>query len=255
MKCHACSYELSADDNFCENCGQKVHQHAEAIETARAESASTIEEKDQGSGNVDVDKVKEELSSYWTFCLNALKSPFHTASTVDGSKHLMIYGIITIVLAAIAMPLIFSSIVSTLAPWGVDMPVASPIFYILIYFALTIGVIFVVAKLGKSSVSMQQTIASFGSMMVIPLVILILSFIMALMNVLSLSFIFLGMAMTAVNLAIVYTVHLFLKDSTGGLDTFYGALIAIAVLAIILYVFGESIATSFVNDLDPTDMM
>ncbi|QQK78759.1 zinc ribbon domain-containing protein [Salicibibacter cibi] len=256
MKCHACHYELSVDDNFCEHCGQKVQRHDEIIEAARAESAGTIEEREpeQEQGNADFDQVKENLYNYWTFFLTALKSPFNAASAITGTKNQMIYGIITIALVAIILPLIFTSIVSTLSPWSPDVPVVSPIIYLLIFLALTIGGMFVVVKMGKSSVSFQRLVASFGSMMVIPLAILILSLLLTLVNVLSLGIIFLFAAMTAFNLAIVYTVHLFLKDSTGGLDTFYGALIVLTLLAVILYVFGESLTTSFLNDLESMNM-
>ncbi|SDI41524.1 hypothetical protein [Natribacillus halophilus] len=131
----------------------------------------------------------------------------------------------------------------------------SPFFYILIFNALIIGAIFVVAKIGKSPVSIQQAIASYGSMMVIPLAMLILSLVLAMLNVFSMTLSFLLLAFAAFNVAILYTVHLFLKDSKGGLGTFYGALIVLVLIAVIFYVFGESIATSSLNHLDPMDMM
>ncbi|WP_010095247.1 zinc ribbon domain-containing protein [Ornithinibacillus scapharcae] len=191
MKCSNCQHEQQSG-KYCEKCGSALTAGNEVVveqpETAEAETAATTTiDTSTSTSNETSEKVKKAMNNYGTYFLNHVKNPTN-ALKADGN--LFTIGLINsgiyILTFGLAIYLIIHSITKDFTGiFRVEVPFFSILFrsaFIALLF-LAIGILSTIAMakwLGKSTVSYQQFVSQYGSLLVPILVLHIVAILGAL---------------------------------------------------------------------------
>ncbi|MGD6991099.1 zinc ribbon domain-containing protein [Sutcliffiella horikoshii] len=273
MKCNNCGVEGKLGNKFCKECGTSFIAPTEQTEmstvqtemsTVQTEVAATIETtsqqpnvmpnsssiaKDQRNAQTDeyVAKGKELAMNYWDFAKTALKRPSHTATNILGIKSNFILSLVTLVLFSLLLALIVMTNVSTVSRGYVEPEMMQPFLYLLIFMVITVIVLYGVGKYTKSDFTLQDVTSKFGALMVIPLGILVVSFVLSLVKIVSFSTSLLFVAILSVIVAIIQVVQLLVASGAKKVDPFYVSIVTLLVLAGVIYLFGENL----INSINP----
>lgn len=263
MKCNNCGVERKNTYKFCKECGTSFEAIENVEIAATAEPSAVIEnpsiqtdqENSSPSKNKDeakeyVEKIKEHSASYIAFLIQAIKAPSVTARQIAGTKMNMIMGIVTLFFIALFIPIISNMNVKTTTRGFVDTPIGEIFIFNIALAAVTIGVLYLIGKFAKSNGTIQDIVAKYGALMSISLTLLLLSFIFALLKMVTLSLGMLAISFVATVVAIIHIVHLLVKEAKSGIDSIYASLITLVVLAIVIYAFGEKV----INNVNPLNM-
>ncbi|WP_053218246.1 zinc ribbon domain-containing protein [Virgibacillus senegalensis] len=256
MHCTQCGSLNEAEARFCAECGTKlVSGIQQSQQQANHEQAATVETAaTAGGSNEYVEKGKViSRQFFFAFAKEALKGPMVASRKVTGAD--MINGIIAHVLFALLLPLFsyftaknFSSGFITI-PFGAT--VVQPFIYLLIYLAIYTAVVFGVAKLMKSNVTFVEVMSRFGVFNVLPAAVLLVAVIFSLISATAFSMFLFGVALllfVASSLAVIFSVK---EDNvSGGIDVYYGLIIANIALVIIFAIIGDSIVGNLIDDLE-----
>jgi hypothetical protein len=222
--------------------------------------------------NQHVENAKHISKLYLGYFMQGIKSPTAVAQEVRGEQ--FINGLITLFLYAISIPLmlffgwevIVDKFISamkegTLGVWDalqefgfgdldakgledymdlsfVDIVIKNS-FYLLLGLAVIGLVAFAMVKLSKQTISLQDFFARFGTFLIVPTAILLLGVVLAIIkSELFLYFVLLGLL--GLFIAVPLTIASFRKNSLGGLDTLYGALVTYIAIVIVLFMVGGS---------------
>lgn len=243
MFCSNCGKEIEAGAAFCPHCGASTSTESH---TVNGETVSTT--------NQSLEKAKDISKNYFGFVMDHLKAPLRHGFSVNKTQ--WINGLITLIIfllfSGLSTYLFTRSVVRAYDIFGLSKTsfldsMILPMLYMAITLAIIMAVIFVVAKLMKSNVSYQDVVARFGTLMLLPTVLMILTFVFTLLKLGTLvAFASAGYGLTWI-CAIVLTVYSYGKEDNGGLDAYYGILITFLALTIALYLFGETLLRSLIR--------
>lgn len=182
MICSNCQNEQESG-KYCEKCGSVLTVEKEVevsqVETTEAEGAATTNvDTSASTTNETSENVKKALNNYGTYFLKNLKNP---TNALKADENLFISGLITIgiyiLTFGLAIYFIIYSITKDFAGFfGVEVPFFS-IFFRSVFIALlflAIGLLSTIAMakwVGKSTISYQQFVSQYSSLLV-PLVVL-----------------------------------------------------------------------------------
>ncbi|WP_026771835.1 zinc ribbon domain-containing protein [Sediminibacillus sp. JSM 1682029] len=256
MHCTKCGSLNEADAKFCAECGSKIasEQLEENQQPAKEEQAATVEPAaTAGGSNEYVEKGKEISQQFFGFAKEALKGPMVASRKVTAAD--TVNGIIAHVLFALLLPLFsyftaksFSNGYFTI-PFGTT--VVQPFIYLLIYLAIYTAVVFGVAKLMKSNLTFLEVMSRFGVFNVLPAAVLLVAVIFSLISATAFSLFLFGVSLVlflASSLAVIFSVK---EDAVeGGIDVYYGLIIANIAMVIIFAIIGDSIVGNLMNELE-----
>lgn len=201
--------------------------------------------------NEHVKKAVDTSQQYFRYALDVLKRPSQIGTTAGQTQFLN--GIITQALFILIIPLItyvaFLAMPSLFRPSFFDA-VLKTWFYLLIMMVCVNGAIFLTAKIGKSSASIQDVAGRFGTLLVVPLALVVLAFVTAVIRLGDIASLALSFGMLGMLAAIVLTVYSFKKEAPEpdqGLDALYGVMITFLIMLIVLYLIGRSILGSIMG--------
>lgn len=263
MYCNNCGVEGKVGNKFCKECGTKFSVPTEQVASipSQSEVAATLEttsqqqdyvtshssvEKEKTSVQTDeyVKKGKEFAKSYMDFAKVALKNPSQRAKDITGVKQNFVLSIVTIIFVSLFLPLIMTINVSTASRGYVEAKVMQPFLYIIVFIAITAFVLFGVGKLTKSQTTFQDVAAKFGTLLIVPLLLLLASFVLSLLKIISISMLFFFIAILAVTVAIIQLVQILVAKGAKKVDPFYASLATLLILAVVIYLFGENMMNS-----------
>lgn len=238
MFCAQCGTKIEEGAAFCSSCGAKVGENS-------------------ATPNIHLEKAKVISKGYFSFFLDHIKAPIRQGFAVDRASWLN--GLITLIIFSLFMSFTSFILASSISRgfnsiFGSYMPGASfwdhfllPFIYMVLFFAVMIGVTFLVAKMMKSDANFQDVTARFGTFMIIPTVFALLTFLFGVLRAYILVGLFSMGYLLSMVCAVVLTVYSYGKDQRGGLDAYYGILLAFLGLAIALMLFGSSFSSGISN--------
>ncbi len=245
MVCKHCGRTIAEDSNFCTYCGTQT----------QLQGVSPNGGSQHTSKNQYLKHGKNIGASYLNFFLETLRGPVAMAEKAD-EKH-FINGLITIILFSFIFPLGFYTILRANAPFGKYLPfvefVFYPFFYFLVFFACLLAVIYLFSQRMNEQGTFQSVIARFGSLLLIPLVLNIVSVLLAMVNVITFTLFLLIFSLVSILICIPLTIYSYKKDKKSDLDVYYAVLISYIVVFILIYIFGESFMLGMVEDFDFTE--
>lgn len=262
MNCVKCGHLNDRDARFCESCGANLHvengaqpkQDLYREETAANQSAQPFTSQ-QGNGQVYIDKTKTVSKLYFSYFMSALKQPVRVAENTG--KENLTNGIITMVLFTLMIVLTsyfaLKNALGSLMMGELDMPelsfssmVVKPFFVIMILLAIISLIIFGAVKLGTSFAGFLDVLARFGTFLVVPTILFVISLLISLIG--SYYFIiFFILGLIGFSVAITLTINSYKTLSAGGLDVFYRILLANIAIGILFAITGDAIIQKFVQ--------
>ena len=268
MNCPRCTNPIEEGSRFCTHCGGKVGglEQAATFETEIPSAPRTSqpdttyvpqpqqpEQRTNIQDNPYVKQGKEISKMYFSFALQALKSPYKLSQSA-GERDLT-NGIISLVLIALMLPL-YSFIGAKKVTRGyVDTSffdvVVIPLFVLLIFLLAVTATLFLAAKMMRVDISFKAVMAKFGTIMTLPAVLFLLATISLIIGIYVLSglFIFIGaLTMSYSVTAIVFSLKS--HGSAGGVDAYYGVFITYFIIAILFLILGESIFSAMVDSIE-----
>ncbi|WP_179107251.1 zinc ribbon domain-containing protein [Sediminibacillus massiliensis] len=259
MHCTKCGSMNETEARFCAECGSKLAsvQPQEGQQSANLEQAATVEPEASAGGsykdNEYVQKGKVISRQFFSFAKEALKGPMVASRKVTGAD--TINGIISHVLFALLLPLFSYFTAKSFSGGYIPIPfgatVIQPFIYLLIYLAVYTAVVYGVAKLMKANTTFLEVMSRFGVFNVLPAAMLLLAVIFSLMSATTFSLLLFGISLVlfvASSLAVIFSVK---EDSVaGGIDVYYGLIIANIAMVIIFAIIGDSIVGNLMNDLE-----
>ncbi|SET81057.1 zinc-ribbon domain-containing protein [Salinibacillus kushneri] len=259
MHCPQCGTPNDQDAKFCISCGTKLEQAAMNIERNSQEDTYPQEEPNiqtqaNTQSNQYVTQGKEIGRNYLHFIPDAIKHPFETSKKVHESDQ--VNAIITVILFALLLPLYFYTATNKMTGGYIQVPffdvVLKPFLILLIFFAALIAVIFAISKLMKVELPFLKVLTQFGTLMVVPTALLLLSllFLLLSINMFSTIILFLSLALFSISMtATLFTVKSYQYEE-GGLDVVYGILLTNIAVVIIMMIIGDSIIGNLMEQLN-----
>ena len=262
MNCVKCGHLNDRDAKFCVSCGAnlqvengvQLNQDLYREEAAANQSAAPFAGQ-QGNGQVYIDKTKTVSKLYFSYFMSALKHPVRVAENTG--KENLTNGIITMVLFTLMILLTsYFALKNALSSFMMDeleLPVVSfssmvvkPFFVLIILLAIISLIIFGAVKLGTSSAGFLDVLARFGTFLVVPTVIFVISLLISLIG--SYYFvIFFLLGLIGFSVAITLTINSYKMQSAEGLDVFYRILLANIAIGILFSIIGDAIIQNFVD--------
>ncbi|SES90296.1 zinc-ribbon domain-containing protein [Oceanobacillus limi] len=254
MHCTQCGAQVDQDSKFCINCGGKINQeHAAASQNEAKNPAHSEQQTKNNKQNQYVEQGKEIGRNYIQFIPQALKRPFTASQKVSESDN--INGIITLVLFSLLLPLYTFTIAKKISPDFIEVPffetVLKPLVFILIFFAILVGIKFGVSKLLNAELSYIRILTIFGSLMVLPTSLLLVSllFLILSINVFSAILLFVALGLVSISsIATIFSIKTFARDDKG-IDVVYGIIITNIAIGIILLIIGDSIVGNLIDQI------
>ncbi len=200
--------------------------------------------------NPQLQQASQVANQFANLFVQALKHPLRVSEQTTAGQ--MGAGIITFVLFALFAPLVIYFDCKTLIGSAEDIPFGKVVLQPFVMLAglalLANALIFLVLKLGNVPRSFKEVIARFGANSIPAMTVMLVAFLLAVLGsnetfVLALF----GFSVFAWIVAIAATVYSFKKDNNaGGLDSFYGVLLTVAVLMLAVYLFREVLLEDFI---------
>lgn len=187
---------------------------------------------------------------YGTFFLKALTHPFQTANSV-GAAHFT-NSLITILLIAILFPFIFiiGEAQLTLGSFTFGGDFLKPFFLIFIALLIASAVTFAAIRLARVSWDYLSVTAKFGSMLVPAIASLVLCILSLLLEIEAQVPLYLALVTLIIIFGSVSAVIIGArKESTGGLDLFYGMVVSNLVIGYVLFKFFDIIIQPIISDM------
>ncbi|WP_147803660.1 zinc ribbon domain-containing protein [Alkalicoccus halolimnae] len=272
MHCRNCGAQNEAEDKFCGTCGShlvlaevtspqsETSPEAEAGAAPAAEANPSEQAKTSTMQSVEslldkpyVEKGKEVGKNYGSYLLASLKAPVNHAKSIDQAG--ITNGLITMALFAFFLPLSLyitaNSVQLVSLPFGTV--VVRPTIVLFITLLATAGVTILSLKMMKVNSSYKVLINRLGSLLVIPMGLVVSAFVLALLSINILSSFTVMVAAGLVPLSMLATIFSYDNKNTDGVDSFYGVLIAMVgftiLLAFISYVLLEAMMTGITNQI------
>lgn len=263
MKCPKCQGINEQEAKFCIHCGAKLNlATTDSVEPSAPAEAQPNHQTGEitpalnAQTNEFVEKVVEISKDYWSFTLNALKSPYEASKRITDDKPNLINGLITAILFSLFLPL-FTYFYTRRVSSGWLVPsflegVVIPFFVILIVTALSIAIVFAIVRLIKADIDILLVFTRFMTLMILPTALIIIAFVLSLINVLSISMLIAGLALFIVFLVSFQTIFSIKETHSrgGGIDVSYVFLINFFLLMIIFLLIGEAVLGSIMKQLD-----
>lgn len=274
MICPNCNH-VNQGGKFCESCGTNLTNGA-ASQTAASFETNAIPasnqytgnqynqtQASQGAPNQYIETTKEISKQYTSYFLQVLKKPFASTKSV-GSEH-FINGIITMVLYALMIPLMFYFALKGIVPnyikeflnteeYGIEFVttfidgftqeiaftdvVVKPFFTYLIFILLVTAFTFGALKLGRVQVSFKEVAARFGSFLIPFVTILLASLLLSIIKVDFAFYVLLIGFIGSIFMVPALVIGSYRRESNEGLDVIYGALLTYILTLILLRIMG-----------------
>ncbi len=270
MYCTNCGGQNEAEDKFCGTCGSHLVL-AEMTSSQAGVQAETVsgppEEKpppetagpstSQAAGNLldqpYLEKGKLAGKNYGSYLLASLKAPFNHAKSIEHAT--ITNGLITMFLLAFFLPLSLyltaNSVQLVSLPFG--MMVVRPTLVLFVTLLATAGVVILSLKAMKVNASYKVLVNRLGSLLVIPMGLVVTAFILSVLSINILSSFTVMLAAGVVPLSILAAIFSYDNKDTDGIDSFYGVLIAIVgftiLFMIVSYILLEAMMTGITNQI------
>ncbi|WP_096201568.1 zinc ribbon domain-containing protein [Bacillus sp. FJAT-45350] len=240
MHCPHCGGAVEEGAKFCIHCGNQIAQ----VGTSNTVNTSVKE-------NEYVKQGKEMSKQYFSFALRALKNPMSFGRTTNGAQ--LSNGIISLVLFSLLLPLFTYSVANNVGRGYVDVPifdvVVKPMFMFILFLAALSGIMFVVTKFMKLEVTFRDVVARFGTFVTVPVFLVLVAVILVTLSIYAFAFLLLFIALCCFLLTITSTIYSYPKESKGGLDSFYGVVLAYIIMIILGVMFGESMLNGLISEI------
>lgn len=260
MHCTQCGTQNEANARFCAECGAQMVSTEAYQQQAAGQQAPPIQQAPVQNSNEFAEKGKSIAKDYFRFFKQSLAGPMAASKQVTADDK--INGLITHILFALFLPL-FSyftagKLLNDTMPFGspadISVPfgsvVVKPMFFLLIYLAVYTAVVLGVAKMMKANISYTEVMTRFGVFNVLPATLLLVAIIFSFMSVTIFSFFLFGAAISLFFVSCIAVIFSVKEEGTGGLDVFYGLLVANIAMGIIFMIIGESIVGNLINQLE-----
>lgn len=279
MICGKCQTVNDSNAKFCVNCGKQIDHlkrqpvveqsevntdDATVKETVEVEEATVQEEVNDGvdqpvrqmEPDPVIEKAKEIGQSFLGYILDGVKAPFQAGKSVGAEQADLINGLITLLIFSGFIPLS----VFVLGSWGRPpffATVVVPFILFIIFIAITVAVLFAVARLMKSEIDFMQVFTRFMTFMIIPAGLAVLTFIVSIFNAYLFSTLLLALIFLTVSLASIGTIFTIkeTKEKSGGLDVIYATIIHFLIISLVLALFGDALLGQLMNQLNPFNFM
>ncbi|UFT99249.1 zinc ribbon domain-containing protein [Radiobacillus kanasensis] len=257
MICPNCNHE-NQGGNFCEKCGANltaVNETAATVQASVDESTAAQSTKNEQESNQYLETTKNVSKQYFGHFVDRLKKPYEN-SYMSGSDQ-FVNGIITMVLYALFIPLIFfftlKGLISDIDTFSGGLfggsaeaftppfsdVVVKPFFAYFVFIVLVAITCFGAITLGKVQVNVKEVIGRFGSFLVPFVAILLIALLLSILKVnFSLVILLIGMS-GSMFMVPPLVIASFKRNGNQGLDTFYGSLLTYVVIFILLYIMGD----------------
>ncbi|WP_226037816.1 zinc ribbon domain-containing protein [Aquibacillus saliphilus] len=249
MNCNQCGSTNNKSAKFCGECG------TELVSIESKTDDNQVDSSDQKSGkpaeglsfeSESIEDGNTVAERFLNFVAESVKGPMRASRKV--TKDNLISVLITHVLFAITLSLFiyfmsnsFGDTFLGLAQIPFIFVVVTLFFFILIYLAVYTGIVFGIAKIMQVDTSYTQVMVRLGVFIVIPVVLLVLAIIFYLISATTFSFILFGFAVFLFFVSSFLTIFSVMEDSTVGLDFYYGLILTIIAISIILFILGDSV--------------
>lgn len=216
----------------CENCGTKLQQQEPQVSTSETISSAETNEA--------AEKVKELSSYYWAYFLRFLKNPTRKE---EGYSVQFKYGIINIVIAIFLFSIALYRYVN-IGYLSTEKFIFNTMLFIAVVITLIVLLIFVVNMFfSNKKIEITEILSMYGSKFSLIIVLNMLAFLFALMDVEDLTAYLLLFSMFSMWLLIpLFLVSAILKGNSLSLDAFYVYLVYI-VLFFIAFKVASSVFT------------
>lgn len=279
MICGKCQTVNDSNAKFCVNCGKQIDHlkrqpvveqsevktdDATVKEAVKVEEATVQEEVNDGADqpvrqmepDPVIEKAKEIGQSFLGYILDGVKAPFQAGKSVGAEQADLINGLITLLIFSGFIPLS----VFVLGSWGRPpffATVVVPFILFIIFIAITVAVLFAVARLMKSEIDFMQVFTRFMTFMIIPAGLAVLVFIVSIFNAYLFSTLLLALIFLTVSLASIGTIFTIkeTKEKSGGLDVMYVVIIHFLIISLVLGLFGDALLGQLMNQLNPFNFM
>ncbi|CAM4464320.1 zinc ribbon domain-containing protein [Paenibacillus tarimensis] len=262
MQCSNCGH-AGEGGNFCEKCGTKLAPgDSAAAETAAASAAPIMTNVNQGGQggpgstgpsvtdqlNPYLQKAKSGSKMYLNYFLNTLKNPYAVGRQMGGEQFLN--GIITIVLYAVLIPLMFYVLTlgERFQPSFGNMVIKPAITYAVLML-LVATYCFAAVRLAKSPAGFKEVVARFGAFLVPFVALLIIALVFAAMKSSLLGIFLLLGFVGAIFTVPAFVVNSFNHSPGSGLDAIYGTVLTYVATFITLILMASYLIEQIVSQL------
>lgn len=275
MICGKCQTINNDDAKFCINCGKQIdHLKQNPVEnepevkveatatqatdenpTSAAGAKSVQPPKRPMEPDPTIEMAKEIGQSFWNYLLNGLKAPYQASKEVGAKQADLINGLITLIIFSAFLPLsVYLSGTMLMPGWGRPSfirTVVIPFFLFILFIAITVAVLFAVARLMNSNIDFLQVFTRFMTFMIIPAGLALLSFVVSIFNAYLFSTILMSLVFLTMFLASIATIFTIkdTKEKPGGLDVTYVIIIHFLIMTIVLLLFSDALIGQLINQM------
>ncbi|MCU7556146.1 zinc ribbon domain-containing protein [Macrococcus capreoli] len=253
MNCKNCNHKLEPGDLFCGECGTKVESNVEAVSPRVNIVNNTDEVQQQTTQNDKAQQAiinKELVNQQSKELVNEGKGFFATAFknhdlAFTNGVHFSIKltgALIGIGLLIIAL-LLMIKIPSEIAMFGISKSsiIFKCILSALVFIALIIGATFTISKLMiNPALKFTKVVSDFVLINVFSFIFILVGFLLIMINTLSFGTGVLVLGIMLLAISPIYLIGKYSQLTQPKIASFYGVIIYMIILAIVLRIFGES---------------
>ncbi|MRH44869.1 zinc-ribbon domain-containing protein [Aquibacillus halophilus] len=263
MYCTQCGSTIDKNARFCGECGAKLGS-IEAKDDSRMQAQNDQESSVQAEmvvtdggieNNEFLEKGNTVMQKFFGFVSKSVKGPMKASRKVTEAD--LISVIIIHILFALTLSLFIyfmSKSFSNTFFFGLgEIPfifvVVTLFFFIILYLAVYTGVIYGIAKIMRVKTNYIQVMVRLGVFIVIPVVLILLAILFYFISATTFSFILFGIAVCLFFVSSFLTIFSVMEDSSVGLDVYYGVILTIIAVSLIVFIIGDSIMGSFFDQM------
>ncbi|MFZ3578123.1 zinc-ribbon domain-containing protein [Virgibacillus sp. DJP39] len=261
MYCTQCGSTIEKNARFCGGCGTSLASIIEdkgskennyqdySIQTVNNNKGMIIE------NNEFLEQGNTVMKGFIRFVSESVKGPMKASRRVTEAS-LMSVAITHILFALTVSLLIYfmsKSFTDTFFLGLGEIPfifvVVTLFFFTLIYLAVYTGIVFGIAKVMRAKTSYKQVLIRLGVFIVIPVVLLLFAILFYFISATTFSFALFGVGIGLFFVSSFLTIFSVMEDSSVGLDVYYGLILTIIAIAIILFILSDSVMGNLINQI------
>ncbi|PAV28300.1 hypothetical protein CIL05_16825 [Virgibacillus profundi] len=253
--CGVCGGTLQPVQNS-EVSGNESIKQAPVNSTVNQAAATVTNQQQQGQQTTTA--LKSGLAQYWAYFLSLIKNP---TQAFNSNENHFVNGLVTLVLFAITFSLSLYLLANSFmkAALGGFMSTGLPFFAVnsrlvfvaIIALVISFGSAFIMIKTVKNQESFKAIIAQYGSLFVPFTALNIIAMVGGIMASIQLTVfpLVLSTSLSLVFLPVLFVYEKASKINNQGQKVYF-AFATILLISLIYYIFGESILTNMVEDLE-----
>lgn len=244
MYCKTCGNKMADNEVVCSRCEaqNKIDEAIDGSDRLQSSGAEVLSrDLSVVQNNEFVAKSMAYAKDYFQYFLRAMKQPFKVSQDM-AEPNVQMFGIVTVGIFSFLFPLLLFFMLSFFKPSFTDM-VLIPFLTFAAIAAAVVGVLMLVGRWMKSGVSYKEVFGAYGTLYVLPVALLVVSFFAVLIKnyyLFGLMVMLIVLASSVVNAGVLFSIRSQMKEEPA-IDMIHAVLGSYLVTAVLFSILGNTL--------------